>query len=66
MATKLAPAHRELDGQPIKTGDVDRTPKRRRVRPRMRTRASAYAHEHARARGVTPEQIAHTAWLEED
>jgi len=61
MATKLTPAHRELDGQPIKTGDVARLP-----RKRLRTRASAYAQERARARGVTPEQIARTAWPEEE
>lgn len=30
MATKLAPAHREIDGRPVKTTDVARVPARKR------------------------------------
>ena len=50
MATKLAPAHRTRDGQPLKTTDIARirahphtdapTPKR----PRTRARVPARAH----------------------
>ena len=39
MATKMIPAHRELDGQPIKTADVTRKRKRRRPRVPADTRA---------------------------
>jgi len=47
MATKLAPAHRELDGQPIKTGDVVRMPTRTRAgyRTLKRTRGRGYVRE---------------------
>ncbi len=32
MAKKLAPAHREFDGRPIKTAVIDRTPKDQKPR----------------------------------
>ncbi len=45
MATKLLPAHRTRDGQPIKTTDIARAPKR--PRGRAHTRAGDYAPTHA-------------------
>jgi hypothetical protein len=46
MATKLAPAHREIDGQPVKTTDVARVPARKRpradARPPAHTGACPY------------------------
>jgi len=45
MATKLAPAHRELDGKPIKTAVVARD--RTRTRPRVSARLDAPARASA-------------------
>jgi len=50
MATKLAPAHRELDGQPIKTTDVARVP----------------ARKHPRAGDRTPKRMPALAWEDEE
>lgn len=44
MATKLAPAHRELDGRPLKTGDITRLPTRPRVSDRTPKHARAREH----------------------
>ncbi len=49
MATKLAPAQRTRDGQPLKTGDIARIPAHPRegtrtpTRPRKRARVPARA-----------------------
>lgn len=45
MAVKLAPAHREMDGKPLKTAVVARTPAR--TRPRVGARLDAPAHASA-------------------